>query len=95
MSQPLHTAKTASEELTAAVQWYEQQRNGLGGEFFDAIGKTIDRIAELPDAGSRFGKTDARRMLVAGFPYQIVYRVHSDEIRIVAFAHLKRSADKN
>jgi plasmid stabilization system protein ParE len=43
-----------------------------------------------PDTGSNFGTIDARRMLVSGFPYQIVYRVTADEIRILAFAHLKR-----
>jgi toxin ParE1/3/4 len=87
---PIRTAKPASEELTAAVQWYERQRLGLGGEFFDAIRGTIDRISETPEAGSSFGTLDARRMLVAKFPYQIVYRISADEIRILAFAHLRR-----
>jgi plasmid stabilization system protein ParE len=87
---PIRTAKPASEELTAAVQWYERQRAGLGREFFDAILGTIDRISETPDAGSSFKTLDARRMLVAGFPYQIVYRISADEIRILAFAHLRR-----
>jgi len=87
---PTRTAKPASEELTAAVQWYERQRPGLGGEFFDAILGTIDRICETPEAGSSFGNLDARRMLVAGFPYQVVYRISADEIRILAFAHLRR-----
>jgi plasmid stabilization system protein ParE len=87
---PIRTAQPASEELTAAVQWYERQRPGLGVEFFDAILGTIDRISETPDAGLSFGTLDARRMLVAKFPYQIVYRVSAEEIRILAFAHLKR-----
>ena len=59
-------------------------------KFYDAIVRTIDRIAEMPDAGLTLGTLKARRMLVTGFPYQIVYRVDSDEIRILAFAHLKR-----
>jgi len=29
-------------------------------------------------------------MLVSGFPYQIVYRPTGEDIRILAFAHLKR-----
>lgn len=90
MIRPIRTAKPASEELTAAVQWYERQRPGLGVEFFDAILGTIDRISETLDAGLSFGTLDARRMLVAKFPYQIVYRVSAEEIRILAFAHLKR-----
>jgi plasmid stabilization system protein ParE len=87
---PIRTAKPASEELTAAVQWYERQRPGLGGELFDAILGTIDRISETPEAGSSFRTLEARRMLVAGFPYQVVYRISADEIRILAFAHLRR-----
>ena len=90
MTRPIRTAKPASEELTAAVQWYERQRPGLGGEFFDALLGTIDRLAEIPEAGSSFRTLDARRMLVAGFPYQIVYRISAEEIRILAFAHLRR-----
>ena len=90
MNRPIRTAQPASEELTAAVQWYERQRPGLGGEFFDAILGTIDRISDTPEAGSSFATLDARRMLVPGFPYQIVYRISVDEIRILAFAHLRR-----
>lgn len=31
-----------------------------------------------------------RRVLVPGFPYQVLYRMRLDEIVIVAVAHLKR-----
>jgi len=29
-------------------------------------------------------------MLVPNFPYQVAYRLGSDDIRIIAFAHLRR-----
>ena len=90
MIRPIRPAKPASEELTAAVRWYERQRPGLGGDFFDAIRETLDRIAETPEAGSNFSGLGARRMLVAGFPYQIVYHQRPTEIVVVAIAHLKR-----
>jgi len=86
----LHTARPAAEELAAAVAWYEERRAGLGSEFYDAIVRTMNRIAEMPEAGSPFRDLNARRMLVAGFPYHVVYRIDSDEIRVIAFAHLKR-----
>jgi plasmid stabilization system protein ParE len=86
----LHTARPAAEELAAAVSWYEDRRAGLGAEFFDAIVRTLNRIAELPDAGSPFRDLKARRVLVAGFPYQVVYRMDADSIRVIAFAHLRR-----
>lgn len=90
MTRRFHTAKPASEELAAAIRWYEERRAGLGGEFYDAIVRTMDRISEVPEAGSPFRQSGARRMLVAGFPYQIVYRLEADAIRVIAFAHLRR-----
>ena len=32
----------------------------------------------------------ARRIILKTFPYQLVYRVEGDEVRIYAVAHLKR-----
>jgi plasmid stabilization system protein ParE len=90
VNRQLHTARPAAEELAAAVAWYEKRRAGLGGEFYGAIVRTMNRIAEMPEAGSPFRDLKARRMLVAGFPYQVVYRIDSDDIHVIAFAHLKR-----
>jgi len=90
VNRQLHTARPAAEELAAAVGWYEDRRAGLGSDFFDAIVRTLNRIAETPEAGSPFADLNARRMPVAGFPYQVVYRIGIDDIRVIAFAQLKR-----
>lgn len=74
----------------AAVRWYEARRPGLGAEFYDAVVRTIDRVAELPEAGARFERLDTRRLLIAGFPYQVIYRMSANELRIIAIAHFKR-----
>jgi plasmid stabilization system protein ParE len=76
--------------LAAAVSWYEERRAGLGAEFLDAVVRALNRIAELPDAGSPFPDLKARRVFIAGFPYQVVYRIDADGIRVIAFAHLRR-----
>jgi len=86
----LEVAKPAVEELTAAVRWYEQRRPGLGARFFDAVVRTLSRILALPDSGSPVEKLEARRTLVAGFPYQVVYRLHEEKVLVIAFAHVKR-----
>lgn len=91
MKWPLHTSQAASEEFSEAVRWYEEQRPGLGAEFFDAVTATIALIEARPETGavvSRAGVT--RRALVSRFPYQVVYHFAGREIVIVAFAHLKR-----
>jgi plasmid stabilization system protein ParE len=84
-------SEPASDEFSDAVRWYEARRTGLGGEFFDAVGVTVSRIETNPEIGAAIsadGRT--RRALVAGFPYQAVYRLRPDEIVIVAIAHMKR-----
>ncbi len=91
MKWALRTSQPASEELSEAVRWYEEQRSGLGAEFLDAVAGTIAIIEARPEIGavvSRAGFT--RRVLVPRFPYQVVYHLAASEIVIVAFAHLKR-----
>jgi len=82
---------TAEAELTSAVGWYEAQRSGLGGAFFDAVVRTLARVVDQPEEGSAaFEVISVRRILVSGFPYQIIYRLDGDEIRVIAFAHWRR-----
>ncbi len=40
----------ASEEFAASAAYYESQQRGLGQAFVDEIEKTLDRIAEHPEA---------------------------------------------
>jgi plasmid stabilization system protein ParE len=88
---PVRSSEPASDELREAVRWYEARRSGLGGEFFDAVAATILLIETNPEIGTRISADgQTRRVLVARFPYQIVYRIRPTEIVIVAVAHLKR-----
>lgn len=94
MTRTLRNLRAAREEFAAAVRWYEEQRPGLGSDFFDAIGETTSRIQAHPEIGtpiSADGRT--RRLLVSRFPYQVVYRLWGKETVIVAVAHLKRRPD--
>jgi toxin ParE1/3/4 len=90
VTRTLRNLKAASEEFSAAVRWYENQRSGLGGEFFDAVAQATSLIQAQPEIGTPFRDRGTRRLLVQRFPYQIVYRVSTDEIVIIAIAHLKR-----
>jgi plasmid stabilization system protein ParE len=52
---------------------------------------TVSRIETNPEIGTALSADSrTRRALVAGFPYQVVYRLRPAEIVIVAIAHLKR-----
>ena len=90
VTRTLRNLKAAREEFSAAVRWYEEQRPGLGGEFFDAVVHVTSLIQAQPEIGTPSPDRQTRRVLVQRFPYQVVYRLSADEIVIVAIAHLKR-----
>ncbi|MBW1685932.1 MAG: type II toxin-antitoxin system RelE/ParE family toxin [Deltaproteobacteria bacterium] len=79
----------AEVEFIAAARYYEDQTENLGLDFVSAVQGTVQRILEFPESGRLFGRR-LRRVLVAGFPYGLLYRVEPRLIFIVAVAHLHR-----
>jgi len=58
---------------------------------FDAINVTIESIRRQPEIGSTaIDDPQTRRLFVARFPYQVIYRLDQTGIVILAIAHLKR-----
>lgn len=90
MTRRLRNLEAASKEFSAAVRRYEEQRRGLGREFFDAVVHATSLIETQSQIGTPSPDGRTRRVLVRRFPYQIVYKVVADEIVIIAIAHLKR-----
>ncbi len=79
----------AEAEFAAAAVFYESRVSGLGGSFVDAVERTITLIRHYPELGTPVGHA-ARRTLVRGFPFAVVYRPDSDSILILAVAHVRR-----
>jgi plasmid stabilization system protein ParE len=84
----------AEEEVQQAAQWYEDQRTGLGLEFLSAVDTGVQRIRHDPLAFPLLEtlpeEQNIRRLVLARFPYVIIYEVLSQEIRILAIAHSRR-----
>ncbi len=84
--------RPARRELREAIEYYEQQRPGLGREFRDEVYATVDRIKALP-AAWRPISPNTRRCPTKQFPYEVIYAVERDElviIVIIAIAHAHR-----
>jgi hypothetical protein len=79
----------ADKELQEAVDYYQQQRYGLGDEFMAEILLTLELIRMYPQAWPQLSKR-TRRCRTRRFPYGIVYRVQHDEVLVVAISHLHR-----
>jgi len=85
--------REAESELLAAAEWYETQRAGLGRRFGSAVERALLSVVERPDAYPRAEQTSGaavRRLLVAEFPYAIVFMRIGDRVRVLAVAHLHR-----
>jgi hypothetical protein len=84
--------KIARMELDSAVDYYNNERPGLGYEFLYETFAAIDRVRQFPEASQIFSE-GTRRCLVRRFPYGVVYSIIQDTIMIVAVAHLHRAPD--
>lgn len=80
----------ARAELEEAAAWYQRQRPGLGEEFTAAVERAVERIRENPQAGSRYGATRFRYVLVRRFPYVVFYGESAQVVRVMAVAHGRR-----
>ena len=69
MTRALRNLKAAGEEFDAAVRWYEGQRRGLGGKFFDAITHATALIQAQPEVGTLSRDRRTRRVLVIGLAH--------------------------
>ena len=84
----------ADAEYRLAGRWYEERREHLGIEFFDAVDATVDHIVATPQAGGLVPRVPSelpvRRRAVARYPYHVIYIEAATEIRILAIAHDRR-----
>lgn len=79
----------AATEFEAAAVFYESRVAGLGKSFAAEVERTVTLVREFPNAGSAVGKL-FRRVLVARFPYALVYQVTGEEVHVIAVSHLHR-----
>ena len=86
--------KPAQAEYQDALEYYENEQEGLGVRFGREVSLSISRIVEFPTVYQVFS-ANTRRCLVSKFPYGIVYHCDSNgqDILVVAIAHLHRRPD--
>ena len=80
----------AAADLEEAALWYEAQRSGLGREFLDAAEAALKQVMANPK-GYAVAYEDRRRLLLARFPYSLVYRLIGDDVVVIAVVHAKRN----
>ena len=77
-------------ELHEAVDYYNDQLNGLGEQFYDSFLDTVRYIAQTPDIWRKIGP-HTRRVNIKRFPYLILYIYDDPDILITCVAHQHRN----
>lgn len=80
----------AEAEFIEALVYAEAERRGRGLRLDVLVRKAERQIQRFPLSGTKFGR-GTRRLVMARFPYSLIYLVGPDRFFVVAFAHAKRS----
>ena len=89
MTLPLVFRRHFQRDLAAGLDWYEQQRRGLGDEFVAAIRSTLRNVELHPQIFvSVHG--DVRRAIIPRFPFAIFYLVEPRRIVVLRVLHTAR-----
>jgi len=89
MSKRVSFHELAEIELNDAAIYFENEKEGLGFRFLAAMQTAITHIQEHPQA-SPIIIEDIRRKVLRRFPYNLIYSIKPDRIRILAIASQKR-----
>ena len=80
----------ADKELEEAIDYYNDQMPGLGGQFYQDFLDAINYISIAPKAWRKVGD-HTRRISLKRFPYLVLYVLDEDDILITCIAHQHRN----
>lgn len=84
----VEVSASAKADIDRATVWHENQKEGLGDRFLNAVLDTIDRIALNPQGYSKVIR-EARKADVRKFPYWVWFKVQ-DDVLVIACLHERR-----
>ena len=87
---PIAPHPEAEEEFHAAVDYYEEQSEGLGASYRQEIERAVEKIRSQPNFYPLYEDTPCRECPVNRFPFAVYYIERAAFIWVVAFAHLRR-----
>jgi plasmid stabilization system protein ParE len=79
----------AWEEIEGADDWYFQRSADASAGFLLAVFDGLENASEFPHRSPRY-LYGTRRLVLARFPFSIIYLDNADFVNVVAVAHSKR-----
>ena len=88
MAKQLRYHPLVAEDISAAIDWYEERSAGLGQRFRSAVDARFDGIAGAPEIFPRaFDDLDYRFARIPKFPYLVLYRVRAEFVNVLGVFH--------
>jgi plasmid stabilization system protein ParE len=81
----------AETDVVEIQRWYRAQEGGVETAFLTALDSCLASIERFPLAHPALTRR-ARRIRLARFPYNIVYRIEAEDIVIIAVYHTSRGS---
>lgn len=79
----------ARRDLSEATKYLERRRAGVGERLAAEVQSALERLAENAYVGPEVNP-GVRRLLVHGFPYSVIYRIHATQVLVLAIEHQRR-----
>ena len=92
MKYKVHILASARQDIQESIQWYNEEKKGLGKIFYTAVKARIAYLQENPlhyQVTYRY----LRQAPIHRFPYQVHYRVDEANKNIIIFAITHSSRD--
>lgn len=83
----------ASLDIDDALEWYEEQREGLASELYYEIDKVIKIIEETPNL-FQVRYRNVRIVFAERFPYGVHYTIEENNIFVHAVMKMQRNPKK-
>lgn len=78
-------------EVNEAVDWYNEQREGLGDEFFQRLSEVLEIIAVRPKSfGFWLSSPTVRGAKLKRFPYSALFEMENEHVKVLCVRHEKR-----
>jgi plasmid stabilization system protein ParE len=89
MTRRVSLHELAELELNDAADFYDSKQPGLSRSFILAVQQAVLQIKEYPESANVV-RGNARRKVLWQFPYNVIYSLTPDTIRILAIASQNR-----
>lgn len=83
---PLRVRALARQEIEAAFAWYRERSPSAAEGFLDAVDDAFVRITSAPEQ-HLVVRGLLRRVLLAGYPYAVYYKLYPHVISVVGVIH--------